>query len=87
MALYPMTLGMFYFGGIKRGMIKVMSVIGVMALILAPWRLKALDPLSDAPFPPAVLGPAAPVWRGGFWLSGDYWIGFRFRGLDSSYSQ
>ncbi|NRA90389.1 MAG: FtsW/RodA/SpoVE family cell cycle protein [Simkaniaceae bacterium] len=34
MVLYPMTLGMFYFGGIKRGMIKVMSVIGVMALIL-----------------------------------------------------
>jgi len=34
MVLYPMTLGMFYFGGIKRGMIKVMSLIGVMALIL-----------------------------------------------------
>ena len=25
--------------------------------------------------------------RGGFWLSGDAWIGFRFPGLDSAFSQ
>ncbi|QVL56016.1 MAG: rod shape-determining protein RodA [Simkaniaceae bacterium] len=34
MVLYPMTLGMFYFGGIKRKIIKIMSIMGVAALVL-----------------------------------------------------
>lgn len=34
MVLFPMTLGMFYFGGIRKGVIKIMSAIGVAALIL-----------------------------------------------------
>ena len=34
MVLFPMALGMFYFGGIRKGMIKLMSVLGVGALIV-----------------------------------------------------
>lgn len=34
MVLYPMTLGMFYFGGIRKGVIRMMSILGVAALIL-----------------------------------------------------
>lgn len=34
MVLFPMTLGMFYFGGIRKGVIKMMSALGVAALIL-----------------------------------------------------
>ena len=34
MVLFPMTLGMFYFGGIRKGVIKIMSTLGVAALIL-----------------------------------------------------
>ena len=34
MVLYPMTLGMFYFGGVKRGIIRGMLVIGGVILIL-----------------------------------------------------
>ncbi len=34
MVLFPMTLGMFYFGGIRKGVIKIMSGFGVAALVL-----------------------------------------------------
>ncbi len=34
MVLFPMTLGMFYFGGIRKGVIKIMSVFGIAALVL-----------------------------------------------------
>ncbi|MDN3508691.1 MAG: FtsW/RodA/SpoVE family cell cycle protein [Candidatus Neptunochlamydia sp.] len=34
MVLFPMTLGMFYFAGIRKGVIKIMSALGVAALIL-----------------------------------------------------
>lgn len=34
MVLFPMTLGMFYFGGIRKGVIKMLSYLGVAALIL-----------------------------------------------------
>lgn len=34
MVLFPMTLGMFYFGGIRKGVIKIMSALGVAALVL-----------------------------------------------------
>lgn len=32
--LFPMTLGMFYFGGVRKGVIKMMSALGVAVLIL-----------------------------------------------------
>ena len=32
--LFPMTLGMFYFGGIRRGVIKMMSMIAIGAFVL-----------------------------------------------------
>ncbi|MDJ0651675.1 MAG: FtsW/RodA/SpoVE family cell cycle protein [Simkaniaceae bacterium] len=34
MVLFPMTLGMFYFGGIRKEVIKIMSALGLAALIL-----------------------------------------------------
>ncbi|MCB1110828.1 MAG: rod shape-determining protein RodA [Chlamydiia bacterium] len=34
MVLYPMTLGMFYFGGIQRKVIRIMSMMGIGVLIL-----------------------------------------------------
>lgn len=34
MVLFPVTLGMFYFGGIRKGVIKMMSILGVAALVL-----------------------------------------------------
>jgi rod shape determining protein RodA len=34
MVLFPMTLGMFYFGGIRKGVIKMMSTLGVAVLVL-----------------------------------------------------
>jgi|JI10StandDraft_1071094.scaffolds.fasta_scaffold34681_4 rod shape determining protein RodA len=34
MVLFPMTLGMFYFGGIRKGVIKIMSLLGIAALVL-----------------------------------------------------
>lgn len=34
LVLFPMTLGMFYFGGIHRAIIKIMSGFGVAALVL-----------------------------------------------------
>lgn len=32
--LFPVTLGMFYFGGVRKGVIKMMSALGVAVLIL-----------------------------------------------------
>ena len=34
MVLYPMTLGMFYFGGIKKAVIRIMSLFGLAILLL-----------------------------------------------------
>lgn len=34
LVLFPMTLGMFYFGGVRKGVIKIMSVLGIAALVL-----------------------------------------------------
>jgi len=34
LVLFPMTLGMFYFGGIRRSVVKMMSVAGVAAILL-----------------------------------------------------
>ncbi|MCB1082264.1 MAG: rod shape-determining protein RodA [Chlamydiia bacterium] len=34
LVLFPMTLGMFYFGGVRKGVIKIMSALGIAALVL-----------------------------------------------------
>jgi len=32
--LYPMTLGMFYFGGIRKGVVRMMGIVGIIALVI-----------------------------------------------------
>jgi len=34
LVLFPMTLGIFYFGGIRKSVVKMMSIVGVSSLVL-----------------------------------------------------